>query len=345
MRLMPKTTPLMLAATLCLCAPLPGALAQNAKPVTELRYASATPQKSIFATQAERWAKTVEEESGGSLRIQLFLGGQLGADADLVQQVARGRIDAAGVGNGFIYLLAPETQLLLLPFFFRSPAESDCALDRHLAPVIHDLLAAKGVKLIGWSAGGNLDMAGKRAFTHPADINGVKAGTLGTRAMQLMWQSLGANPTVVTFPEIPTSFQTGLIDIAPTVASLYVSGGVNKVAPVLSRIELFYGGSFMIMNKATWDKLTPEQRAAFSRTDVRIPVSQLRQEIRANQQQLIDEHLKGGGQVATPTPEQREAFRSTIRPLWTRMAQEAGADGPKFLGLMEQARKACEGAT
>jgi len=345
MRFMPKVTSVMLAATLCLCPAAPGALAQDAKPITELRFASARPQKSIWATQAERWAKTVEEESGGTLRINLFQGGQLGADADLVQQVARGRIDAAAVGNGFIPLVAPETQLLMLPFFFRNPAEMDCAIDRHLAAAIDERLAAKGVKFLGWGEGGTLDFAGKRAFTSPTDIAGVKAGTLGARAMQIMWQALGANPTQLTFPEIPTAFQTGMIDVAPTVPVLYVSSGVNKVAPVLSRIELFYGGGVTLMNKAVWDRLSPEQRAAFEKAAIRIPLSQTRQEVRAFQQQAIDAHLKDGGQVLVPTAEQREAWRKTITPLYPRMVQEAGPEGPTFFALMEAARKACQAAS
>jgi len=345
MRSFSKSNPFAVAVSLALYCGAVIAQALDAKPVVELRYASSTPHKSIGAMQAERWGRTLEEESGGTLHVNVFLGGQLGADADLVQQVARGRIDAAGVGNGFIYLLAPETQLLLLPFFFGSPAENDCALDRHLAAVVDERLAAKGVKVIGWTTGNTLDFAGRRSFTNPADIAGVKAGTLGTRAMQLMWQSLGANPTVITFPEIPTSFQTGLIDIAPTVPTIYVSSGVSKVAPVLSRIELFYGAGVSIMNKASFDRLSPDQRAAFARTSARIPATQLRQEVRAAQQQVIDEHLRMGGQVATPTPEQRAAFRRIMAPLWPRMAQEAGPEGPKFLALMEQARKACEGAS
>lgn len=344
MRFIPGTAWAMLAP-LALCLAASGAAAQAGKPVTELRFASSTPARSIWGTQVERWIKTIEEESGGTVRINFFPGGQLGADADLVQQVARGRIDAAGVGSGFIQLLAPETQLLLLPFFFRSATEMDCALDRHLAPVIDQKLSEKGVKVLGWSEGGTLDFAGKRAFVHPADIAGVKAGVTGIRATLLMWQALGANPTVVTFPEIPTAFQTGMIDIAPTVPARYVSEGVNKVAPVLSRVELFYGGAISIMNKAAWDRLTPEQRAAFDRAAARIPLSLLRQEVRAIQDQLVDAHAKSGGQVMVPTAEQRDAFRKVIAPLWPRMAQEAGPEGPRFFALMEAARSACQAAS
>lgn len=339
MRIMQKATML-----LCLAAAA-AAFAQDAKPVTELRFATATPGKSIWGTQAERWARTVEEESGGTLRISLFPGAQLGADADLVQQVARGRIDAAAVGSGFIQLLVPEAQLLLLPFFFRSPTEMDCAMDRQIAASIDERLAAKGVKVLRWGEGGTLDFAGKRAFANPADVAGAKAGVTGIRATLLMWEALGANPTVVSFPEIPNAFQTGLIDIAPTVPVLYVANGTNKVAPVLSRVELFYGGSVAIMNKAVWDRLGAAQRAAFERTNERIPLAQLRREVRAVQQQALEDHVKGGGQVVNPTEAHRAAYRRMIAPLWPKMAQEAGPEGPKFFASMEQARKACEAAS
>lgn len=342
MRPLPRTRmPALLAATIGLCLAAAGAPAQEAKPLTVLRYANAAPQASVWGMQTERWGRAVEEASEGTLRIDLFLGGQLGADADLVQQVARGRLDVAGVGMGFLPLIAPEVQLLMLPFFFRSPAETDCALDRHLGAAIDARLAAKGVKLVGWGEGGTLDFAGKRAFTSPADIAGVKAGTLGTRAMQIMWQALGANPTVLTFLDIPAAFQAGLIDVAPTVPVMYVSQGLNKVAPVLSRIALFHGSWASIVHKPTWDRLTPGQRAAFARADARIPLHQTRQEVRAYQQQVIEAHLKGGGQVLEPTAPQREAFRQAIAPHYPRMVEAAGPDGPAFYALMEAARQAC----
>jgi TRAP-type C4-dicarboxylate transport system substrate-binding protein len=87
-------TAAVLLAGACLIPPAP--LAQEAKPV-ELRYAAGAPQRSVWGMQVERFAKAVEEESKGTVKIQPYLGGQLGSDVEIIQQVARGRIDMAGI--------------------------------------------------------------------------------------------------------------------------------------------------------------------------------------------------------------------------------------------------------
>ena len=92
------------------------ATAQDKKPI-ELRYSSgAPPANNPWAMQIGRFAKDVEEESKGELKIQPFLSSQLGSEQDTVQQVARGRIDMGGYSAGSAALIVPEVALLLMPF-------------------------------------------------------------------------------------------------------------------------------------------------------------------------------------------------------------------------------------
>ena len=42
-------------------------------------------------------------------------------------------------------------------------------------------------------------------------------------------------------------------------------------------------------------------------------------------------HVKAGGTIATPTPEQRELWRKALQPAWPKMVQEVGGDGAGLL--------------
>jgi TRAP-type transport system periplasmic protein len=318
--------------------------AQDGKSVV-LRYATVAPQRSVWGIQLERWSTAVEEESRGSVKVQIFYGGQLGAEADLVLQVARGRLDMVGVPAVFGSQLVPELQLLGLPTFFGSTAELDCVLDSGLAQTVSQRLADKGLHFDGWGGVGAINIIGKRAITAPSDLAGAKVGTFGSRSGALLWQELKANPTPTSNTEISSAFQTGLIDLSVTSAAFYVSSGLNKVAPVMSRGELFFVPSMHLVNKAAWDQLSTEQQAALKRARARVPAGQMRQEVRDFEARMLEAHVKGGGQLIELTAAQRDTFRKTLAPNWPRMAQEAGPEGPRFLELMEAARKACEGKT
>ena len=93
-----------------------GVAGAQPKPV-ELRYTSGAPPKgNPWVMQIERFAKEVDEESQGELKIVPFLGSQLGSEQDTVQQVARGRIDMGNFSTGSAGLVLPELGLLVMPF-------------------------------------------------------------------------------------------------------------------------------------------------------------------------------------------------------------------------------------
>lgn len=326
----------------CLALPASGpAYAQEpAKPV-ELRYAAGAPERSVWGMQVQRFVKAVEEESGGSVKIQPFLGGQLGNDMELLQQVARGRIDMAGVPAPMAAVLVPELQLLALPIYYRTAAELDCVLDGGLAADVEQRMAARGLRVISWGESGTLDFIGKRAYTTPADLAGVKSGSSGTRMGTLMWEAFKANPTPSPPTETASAFQTGLIDVTATVPVFYVAAGINKVAPVMTRVDLFHVPSFNLMNKAAWDKLSPDQQAAIERARRRTGVAQQRREVREFQAQMREAHVRGGGQLVELTQAQRDAFRSVLEPVWPRMVAEAGPQAAAFMSVMDAGRKAC----
>lgn len=315
-------------------------LAKEAAPV-ELRYAAGAPQRSVWGMQVERFAKAVEEESKGSVKIVPFLGGQLGSDVEIIQQVARGRLDMAGVPVPFAALLLPELQLTGLPTYFRNAEELDCVMDGGLMTEIERRIAAKGLKVLSWGESGALDLVGKRGYANPADLAGAKAGTGGGRLGVLMWEALKTNPVTVPPTEATAAFQTGLIDVTATVAVFYVASGMNKIAPVLTRADLFFIPSFNLVNRAAWDKLSPEQQAAIERARSRTGVAQQRREVREFQAQMRQAHVAAGGQLVELGAANRDAYRRAMEPAWPAMVASAGPDGAAFFAQMEAGRKAC----
>lgn len=302
-----------MAAAAALTLAYAGAAAAQDK-VTELRYTTGAPEKTPWVTpQLRRFEKDVAEESGGKIKIASFINAQLGNEQDTVQQVARGRIDMGGFSNGAVALIAPELALLGLPFFFKNVAEQDCTVDA-MTKTVSDLLAKKGIKFLGWTEVGTGDIVGKKPFLVPADVKGLKAASAANKVSAAMWTTLGANPTPIGITEIASAFQTGLTDVNATVVTFYLPSGLAKVAPVLSRVELADAPGIILMNKAVYDRLPADQRAALDKALARRSATQLRQEIRGFEATLRDMHVKAGGTIATPTAEQRELWRKALQP-------------------------------
>ncbi len=326
-----------LAATLFGLAP---AVAQD-KPVV-LKLTSNSPAKSPWATQIERIVKLTTEESKGSIKLEAYLGGQLGNEQDTVQQVARGRIEMGFFAMGAVSLIVPELVAVSLPTYFRSSAELDCVLDKHLFKPYDELLAAKGVKLLGFGEVGQIDLVGKKPYVNPTDVRGIKAVTY-SKAQAIMWNALGTNSTFVGVPEWTSALQTGVVDIVGAPMALYVPSGLNKVAPVLSRVNLWDSAALLLMNKAAYDKLSAEQKAVLERVLKVESAALLRAEIRGFDAKLREMHLASGGQVVDATAEQREAWRKALAPAWPEMIKAMGGDSDKLFKLVEAAHDSCKG--
>ncbi|MFN0160407.1 MAG: TRAP transporter substrate-binding protein [Burkholderiales bacterium] len=313
----------------------------QAKPVS-LRYASSAPPKTPWVAQIGRFAQAVEEESKGSLKIEAFISSQLGNEQDAVQQVARGRIDMGGFATGAAAIVAPEMAVLIMPFYFRNIAESDCTVDAVQGPIA-DLFAKRGVVFMGNGDVGTIDLVGKKPYVVPADVKGIKAASYGSKMYTVMWNTLGANSSPMGVTEWAPAFQTGALDATGTPSTFYVPSGLNKVAPVLSRVEMWSSPSFTLMNKGVFDKLSKEHQDALRRASTRETAVMWRKEARAFETMIRSLHEKGGGQVANVTPAQREEWRRALAPAWPQMIKEVGGEAESFFRQIETARKGCEG--
>jgi TRAP-type C4-dicarboxylate transport system substrate-binding protein len=163
----------------------------------------------------------------------------------------------------------------------------------------------------------------------------------GTRTLVDYFTALGCNTTAVTATEFASAFQTGLIDWAPITTVFYVAAGIGKVAPVMTRANVTEIPTLTLMNKATYDQLSPDQQQALSRAWTRTSAAQMRNEVRDFEQVMRNAHEKGGGQIVQLTPEQREAWRKTAAALWPKWMEDIGPGGPKMAEQVEAARTAC----
>lgn len=335
---MKKTSILAACAVLFSLAP---SLSQ-AQAKVELRYSSgAPPSGNPWVMQINRFAKDMEEESKGEVKISPFFASQLGSEQDTVQQVARGRIDMGGYSTGSAALLVPELGLTVMPFYFKNNEELDCVLDNHLIKPITELYAKKGVQFLGWTSVGTIDFFGKKPYANPKDLAGAKAISYANKTQALFYAAMSANANPMGLPEWIPAMQTGLGEVVMTTITSALPMGLTKVATTATRAALYDSPALTLMNKATYDKLSPEHRDALLRANARHGAAKHRAEVRGFENTLYGMHEKAGGQIVTVTPEQRSVWRKQLESVYPQIVKETGGESEKFFATMEAGRKAC----
>lgn len=329
------------AAAFAVLAAAGAATAQDKKPV-ELKYTTGAPPKTVWATQAERYVKDVDEGTKGAVKVNLFLGAQLGNEQDTMQQVQRGRIDMGGFSVAAASLIVPELSVMNIPFLFESAEVQDCVLDKHLTNFSKELLTKKGLHMVGWSHVGVSHVIGTKPFVAPADVKGMKARSSPTKIGAAFWTALGANPNPIGITEWSAAHQSGLVQVSDSGATFYVGSGLNKIVPVVTLTGHIDAPGIVLINKRIYDGIPAADRAAFDAASAKSGEALLRKEVRDWEARMIALHKGGGGTVVELTPEQRAAWRNALVPHWEKMVKEIGSpDADKMWKLIQDGKKAC----
>ena len=313
----------------------------QAQTLKELRYTTGAPPKTPWVMQLERFEQDVTNSSGSKIKISSFINAQLGNEQDTMQQVARGRIDMGGFSLAAAALLAPELAVSGMPFLFANARQQDCVMDNHFTEVTRELLGKRGVVFLGWTHVGAVSIIGKKPYLHPSEVKGLKARSSPTKVGTAFWAALGANANPIGITEWASAHQTGLVEVADAPVTYYIPSGLNKIAPVYTLTEHIDAPGVVVIAKATWDKLSAEERSQMEKAVALRPGAQLRGEIRGFEATLVGMHEKGGGQVVSLTPAQRDEWRKVVEPAWPKMLEAVGGDSARLWKILQDGIKAC----
>jgi tripartite ATP-independent transporter DctP family solute receptor len=170
-------------------------------------------------------AKLVDEKSKGQMQIRIYPNQQLGTERELVELLQIGSLGMTKVSSATLESFAPKIQVLSMPYLFRD----DEHRDKVLKGEIGKQLLSESEKF--WLKGLVYYDAGKRSFytktkpvESPEDLKGLKVRTLESNMAINMIKSFGSSPTPVSYGELYTALQQGIVDGAENnPPSLYTS--------------------------------------------------------------------------------------------------------------------------
>ena len=236
-----------------------------AEPVT-LTYAEVNPLDTIVGQTATAFKTKVEELSGGEIIIDIQANGVLGAEAQVLDGILMGG-DTVDISRISAFALTSygcqKAMLLSIPYTFVSRehfwnfANSDLA-DEFLAEPQTIGLPLRGL------------CYGEEGFRHfftnfPVnkieDLKGKKIRVSDDPVMRGMVEDLGASPTIVSFTELYSALQTGVVDGAEQPTANYKSNAFPEVAPHFILDGHTLGAIQLVITDNGWNKLNEQQQA------------------------------------------------------------------------------------
>ena len=287
----------------------------------------------------ETFKKEVARLSNNTIQVDLFPGNTLGGAFEQVDQLRTGQIQMAWAGLPFYDKLSPDLGAAVLPFGAATAKQAVCQIEGDFGRYLEEKTAEKGVYIIGWMTMGARHVTNnKRPITTVDDIKGLKIRTPSGQAWDLTFRALGANPTPLDIKELYQALQQGVVDGQENPYDNMLVRKFNEVQKHLSNTGHFNDWAGVFVNKAAFDKLTPDQQTAM-KTAMATAVAEQR-EISEREIATARDGLVKGGMIYTELPPAELArFRDATKPVYAQMRTTLG---DKVMDLAEAAIKRCQ---
>lgn len=264
----------------------------------------------------------VEAASNGAIAVELFIGTQLcSKGAECLQGVSDGSIDIYISTSGGASGIFPYVQVLDLPYLMANDRIAEEVLSGDFTRTVRKMALADSddtirLMTIGNTGGWRNFANTKRRVTQPSDMGGLKIRTVVADLPQELVKAMGASPTPIPWPELFTSFQTGVVEgskngITDIMGMKFPDAGLKFV----TLDGHAYMGALWWMNNAKFQAMPENLRRVmvdgFAALQQATFASPKRKSIKA-----YEDFVTGGGDLYVPTPEEKAKFKAAATPVY-----------------------------
>jgi C4-dicarboxylate-binding protein DctP len=274
---------------------------------------------------AEKFKELAEKYTGGKVKIDVYPNSTLYKDKEELEALQLGSVQMLAPSNSkFGPLGIREFEVFDLPYLLPDLNTLRKVTEGPLGNRLLKLLDSKGITGLAYWDNGFKQMSANKKLITPEDYNGVKFRIQSSRVIQAQFKALGALPQVMAFGEVYQALQTGVVDGQENTWSNIYTQKMNEVQKYFTQTNHGYIGYVVIVNKKFWDDLPADIRDQLARAMKEATDFNNSQSQKENDDALADIKKSGKSEILTLTPQQDEAMRKAMMPVYKDVASRVG---------------------
>jgi TRAP-type transport system periplasmic protein len=227
---------------------------------TEIKLGHVGNPGSLFAQSAEEFAKRANAKLGDKAKVVVFGSSQLGGDSELVQKLKLGTVDLA-LPSTVMSTQSDLFGIFELPYLVQDRAHMQRIEKEIVWPSLAPEADKKGLKILAvWENGYRHITNNRRPIVTPADLKGIKLRVPEGKWRVRMFQEYGANPSPMSFKELFTALQTGVMDGQENPFTQIFSAKIHEVQKFISLSGHVYTPAYLTAGSRKWATLPADVR-------------------------------------------------------------------------------------
>lgn len=258
------------------------------------------------------FAEKVHEKSGGKLIIDIYPSSQLGGERESLELLQIGSLAITKVSSAVMENFSPKLQVFGYPYLFR---------DKEHRYSLYDSEIGRELLLEGeqyWLKGLTYFDAGSRSFytknteiKEPEDLNGLKIRVMESPTAINLVKALGGSPTPVSWGELYTSLQQGVVDGAENNLPSFYSSRHYEIAKEFAIDEHTSIPDILVISTVIYNRLSKDEQRWIRESAEEAAIKQ-RELWEAAELDALKEVTAAGVNVTYPN---KQLFKEKSKPL------------------------------
>ncbi|KMK64788.1 TRAP transporter substrate-binding protein [Puniceibacterium sp. IMCC21224] len=271
----------------------------------------------------QKMKELLEAKTDGAATLEIYPGGQLGDEAQIIEGVMLGSLDMAMTSNSMLSNYVEDFQVFDMPFLFPSIPALGEKVDAN-SDMMEASANGAGFELLGVFSSGIRHLITSKPINSIDDLAGMKIRTMQNPVHVEAFRAYGANPTPMSYSELYGALQSGVVDGAEGASTGYDGMKFYEVAPSFALVGWLNMTAPVTMQKAAYDALPAEIQTALLESGEEAATWQ-RQYVVDQEQPLLDSFAAQGVNITHPDT---APFIEASKPLYE---SQLTTDGQKAL--------------
>lgn len=279
------------------------------------------PQKAFFD-----FKEFVEKNSKGRIEVKRYTDGQLGNINECMEAVQMGVIQMTYPTISDLTAFDKRLGVTELPFMFPDFDTALKVLHGELGVKIEPMIKKLKMIPVGYFSNGNRSIStNTKPIYTPADLKGVKIRTMQSPVHIATFKALGANPTPISYSELYTSLQQGVVDGQENSALIMTDISLETVQKYYSLTNHVVSIVVPVVSEK-WFETLPADLQKVVLDGSKVFEKKWNQYFDASEEKAREKMLKAGMKINDLTPAQRAEFQKVAQQVYKEFESTIGKD-------------------
>lgn len=248
----------------------------------------------------EFFGEEIHRISDGQLAVEIYPNSQLGSEREILELIQIGSLHMTKVSAATLENFAPKSKVLGLPYLFKNRAHAFRVLDGEIGQNLLEDSQRYRLKGLGYyDAGYRSFYTKERPIDHPDELKGLKIRVMESVTAMNMVRSFGGAPTPISWGELYTSLQQGVVDGAENNPPSFYLSKHYEICKYYSLNEHTYSPDVIIIGNSFWNQLNEEQQLWMSKA-VNASIDFQRKLWAEHEANAFEEVVKAGVEIVYP---------------------------------------------